>query len=326
MRTGTLHRYAFGFAAAALLAGCGALVQPQAGTTAMAARSLSSGSGFVYAGYQPYPGTIYVYSFPGLQPLFTFTLPNGTYPAGECADSAGDVFITAATSAEVGYIFEFAPGGSTPIATLSDPGDPYGCSVDPNTGNLGVANIIDYNNPYGHGWGDFAIYNGASGTPTVYYSKNVTSVTYCGFDNAGNLFADNSGGDVYELLKGSNSVRAISVRPAIKKPGQVQWDGKHITIVDYDAPNGGRRFGAEVVDRLSVSGKNASIVGKTKLVSTTSRHGGETWIADSTIAAVDGRGDRGIGVWNYPRGGKNIDQANVGRSLYGLAVSVPASH
>jgi hypothetical protein len=326
MRTPILKRLALSVSAAALLTGCSAVVQPQSGMTpTMAAHPLSSGSGFVYVNYGYTPGTVYVYSFPALQPLFTFPSPNSTYPAGECADKAGNVFITAATPSEVGYIFEYAPGGSIPIATLSDPGDPSGCSVDPNTGNLGVANAIDYHNPYGRGWGDLAIYKGASGTPTVYYSKHVTYVTNCGFDNAGNLFADNSRGDIFELPKGSSSVRVISLTPAIKKPGQVQWDGQYITIVDYDAPNGDHRFGAEVVYRLSVSGKTAKIVGKTKLSTTNSRHDGQTWITGSMITGVDGRGDRGVGVWNYPQG-SNVNRTKVGRHLYGLTVSIPAAH
>ena len=53
---------------------------------------------------------------------------------GDCADSAGNVFVTNNTE-----VLEYSHGGTSPIATLSLRGDDAaGCSIDPGTGNLAV--------------------------------------------------------------------------------------------------------------------------------------------------------------------------------------------
>ena len=65
------------------------------------------------------------------------TLTGFNEPAGECSNGK-DVWITNFGGSE---IFEYAAGGSSPLATLGDPGfRPLGCSYDPVTGNLAVSN------------------------------------------------------------------------------------------------------------------------------------------------------------------------------------------
>jgi hypothetical protein len=77
-----------------------------------------------------------VYSYPSGK--LEGTLTGFEVPTGLCSDKAGDVFVT---DFEASEILEYAHGGTTPIATLSDPGQwPSGCSVDPMTGNLAVSN------------------------------------------------------------------------------------------------------------------------------------------------------------------------------------------
>ena len=82
-------------------------------------------------------------------------------------------------------IFEYAHGGSTPIAILGDPdGAPVNCSIDPTTGNLAV---VGY--PYeGHSDG-VAIYKKARGRPTFYADSGFGDYE-CGYDDKGNLFID----------------------------------------------------------------------------------------------------------------------------------------
>lgn len=79
---------------------------------------------------------VYVFSFPAGE--LTGTLSGFAGPFGECTDTAGNVFIANARPPEV---LEYAHGGTSPIATIKDPGQyPYACSVNPTTGNLAVTN------------------------------------------------------------------------------------------------------------------------------------------------------------------------------------------
>src|SRR5579871_6367789 len=81
-------------------------------------------------------GNVYVYSFPEAKLKGTLTGLN--VPTGECVDKAGDVWIVEEGTND---IVEYAHGGTVPIATLTDPNNaPEGCSVDPTTGDLAVAN------------------------------------------------------------------------------------------------------------------------------------------------------------------------------------------
>ena len=59
----------------------------------------------------------------------------GSYgESGDCTDANGNVFISNDDN-----VFEYAHGGTEPIATLDLPGsNAIGCSVDPTTGNLAV--------------------------------------------------------------------------------------------------------------------------------------------------------------------------------------------
>ena len=92
---------------------------------------------------------------------------------GECVDGAGNVFVT---NSFKGQILEYAHGGTTPIATLSDPNQyPIDCAVDPTTGNLAVTNYFAKTGP-----GSVAIYQGAQGAPLFYAENNVNYEYYLG--------------------------------------------------------------------------------------------------------------------------------------------------
>lgn len=124
-----------------------------------------------------------VYAYP--KGVFLGTLTGFSGPEGECVDKTGDVFIAnyAASS-----ILEYAHGGTSPIATLNDPGYlPGGCSIDPTTGNLAVTNYLTT----GAGQGNVAIYKDAKGTPKAYHADPlILEMFFCGYDKAGNLFVD----------------------------------------------------------------------------------------------------------------------------------------
>src|ERR1700677_289861 len=82
-------------------------------------------------------GGVLVYSYaPGYKLVGFLAAPR--YPGGECVDKAQDVFIPDAGGGG-DVTFEYAHGGTAPIAILGDlGGGPVACSIDPTTGNLAV--------------------------------------------------------------------------------------------------------------------------------------------------------------------------------------------
>lgn len=330
MKSLRLGRYALAIgAAAALLPGCGGSQPPIAAPGAMpqshavashAGRGASwmspsaSGQNLLYV--SDGARTVYVYSYPAGQLVGTLT--GFIYPLGECVDLKGDVFIVAAAdrSDKSGVIYEYAHGGTSPIATLSDPGPAVGCSVNPSNGDLAVS---------GSG---VAVFAHATGAPTIYPSSAYVFY-YCGYDNHGNLYL--SGFDAYanqdELLRlsrGSISFDQIVLSKNLYASSifwpSVQWDGKHITV--SSASNGGR--GPVSVYRLAISGSDASIVGTTMLSSKKNRYSGQLLIQGNAIVGFDyDSGIESASRWTYPRGGHPRKTIAVLKSgiFWGIALS-----
>jgi hypothetical protein len=280
-------------------------------------------------------GKIYVYTYP--QGKLTGTLTGLLGPIGECVDSAGNVFIVAAANAsyQASTIYEYAHGGTTPVATLSDQGAGFGCAVDPATGNLAVANISDQENPKNPGYGDVAVYAGAQGSATMYYSSAYSSFgDFPGYDNKSNLYvvaesAQNHNQELVRLSNGSGSFEAISLKEKVSSGYRfwptVQWDGKH-TTVSSDSGQGRQRSDVSVY-RLSISRRHATAIGTTKLDSPRNLHGSQSWIQSNTIVGTYYyKGYANVASWQYPNGGeprstiKKITTA----SLLGLAISSAA--
>ncbi|MBV8498406.1 MAG: hypothetical protein JO003_04040 [Candidatus Eremiobacteraeota bacterium] len=246
-----------------------------------------------------------------------------TPPTGECVDRAGDVFVvTENTSESAGVIYEYAHGGTEPIATLNDPNYAFGCSVDPTTGNLAVS---------GEG---VAIYKNATGSPTV-YSSSEFGFLYCGYDDAGNLYLtaskSNSGTERFlvRLAIGSGSFEAISFGKKLYADTffepSTQWDGTRMTVSTIPEYLNGREQGPEYVYRLNISGSVAKIAGVTRLSSKKSAPAGQNWIQGERIAAAYYYRSFGhVGVWPYPRGGaprRRISHILARGEIWGVAVS-----
>jgi DNA-binding beta-propeller fold protein YncE len=159
-----------GFVAIAAFAGCGA---PQVSTTPFVQQNTRISRDGARArswmlpeaksedlAYVANVYTITAYSYP--KGKLVGTLNNFYVPYGECVDAKGDVYIT---DSRFGKIYEYAHGGTKPIKTLKDPSyQPYGCAVDPTTGDLAVAN---YSDSSGH-QGNVYVYRNAKGFPKSY--------------------------------------------------------------------------------------------------------------------------------------------------------------
>ena len=230
---------------------------------------------------------VYVYSYPGLRLEGTLTGFNA--PFGECVDAHGNVFIA---DDDASQILEYAHGGTSPIATLNDPGFyPRGCSVDPTTGNLAVVNIVSTSLKQGN----IAIYKGAKGTPKYYSDVKVYNVYSCGYDNLGNLFIDgenqaSSSFAFAELPKAAKSIKNVRLNQSIAVAGGVQWDGKYVAVGDQ---------GGDIY-QFTVTGKKGTKTGTTILGGV--GRNSEFWIQGSNIIVPDSY-KRHVAIWDYPAGG-----------------------
>lgn len=243
---------------------------------------------------------VYVYDYPSGTLVGTLDTAYGS-PTGLCVDKKGNIFITEYNGQEV---LEYKHGGTNPIASLYDPGQPIGCAIDPTTGNLAVANEMS---PSG-GYGNIAIYANAKGEPKTYQDTSALELPYwCAYDNAGNLFID---GDYIksgfkfvfvEMPKGSSGTfRTLSLAYPPGSPGGVQWDGKYITLGSATSQNG-------LIFQLTVSGSTVTVVNTTMLDGFNRMP--TYWVLNSgntkgrlgnPVIATSGAD---IGVFHYPKGG-----------------------
>lgn len=173
--------------------------------------------------------TITVYSYPTGK--LVGTLSDFYKPFGNCTDSSGDVYIT---DSSFGKTYVYAHGGTKPIRTLKNPNhQPYGCAVDPITGNVAVTNYSTGSDRTG----DVAIYRKGKGQPRSYSVYGFYYYYYAGYDTKGDLFVDGTGeyGEDFlfaELPKGAAAFKQILVDNYVAFPGGVQWDGTYLAVGD----------------------------------------------------------------------------------------------
>lgn len=231
---------------------------------------------------------VYVYSFP-LGRLVGKLTDFGA-PRSECSDGGGNVWIADVSGFDV---IEYAHGGATPIAALSTPNAPQGCSVNPVTGALavtsnprgGVVVLVFRHAPNGR-WRD----------PITYADSSMRRSMFCGYDGAGNLFVD--GVDkakrfrLDELTNGSTALKNVALSQKIAVPGQVQWDGKYLAIGDAGVS-------PSKIYQFTITSGNATEWGSTTLGGTTSVR--QFWIQGNAVVGPDY--DKDVGLWPYPAGG-----------------------
>lgn len=179
---------------------------------------------------------IRMYDFPSLRR--SGIIKGQALPGGECADSAGHVFvITRAGISQSSTISEYLAGGKNAVATLSDPGSAFGCAIDPVSGDLAVTNFYDESNPY-NTQGDVAVYQDAQGQPSMFYSSVTTNFFWCTYDARSNLYviAEHSRNEasLIRLSSGSATFEPITL-PVPLYEGQgfwptVQWDGQELAV------------------------------------------------------------------------------------------------
>lgn len=253
----------------------------------------------------PETTAVYVYSYRGGE--LTGMLTGFSNPQGLCADKAGDVFVTDPGAAK---IFEYAHGGTTPMATLNAR-NPLACSIDNVTGNLAAAN---YSDPP-----SISVYKKATRRVKVYGDQAIGELYFCGYDGHGNLYAtgyytgQNDPYALIELPAGSRRFKSITLSPSqpLIYPGDVQWDGHYLVL-------GGDANASGLVE-LSISGWTANIVGTVPL---TGGGGFSFWIQGKVLLGT-AQGD--IFFFHYPTGGEAFKSiGGPSSTLYYPVVSLKA--
>lgn len=253
--------------------------------------------------------------------VLVFTYPAGQHvgtirglqrPHGECVDAAGNVWVTNGLAED---LVEFAHGGTTPIATLTDPNAfPAGCAVDPATGDLAVMNF-----PPGSGAGSVVVYAGAKGTgqqlPTTF-----SIIPYKGaYDAEGNLWVEGSTSDgihviVGEYLALKHQWRSIRLKHAIIHPGGLQWVGDELVVGDQgpiDSPS--------TIYEFTMKGAVGKLVGTTPLANSCNMLqfvvAGKTIVAGNTC-------EKTVRYFAFPHGGMSTKTIKSGLSQpTGVALS-----
>lgn len=303
-------------AGGALTAGCDAPPPIRIAPAVVAGRA-SSRQDLVYAAASA-GNAIYVFSYPAGKLVKTIRPPKGTVSLqGLCSDNNGNVYVTALAAAgsgssDDGMLYEYKRGAGTPEKTFKLDGvRPFGCAVDPTTGDLAfattslgvTAGYVDIQAPDGSG--------------KIYYDYNISNYYYCDFDGSGNLFVDGQGDgtEMYlaEIKKGSTGYPTnltLSKSISLSGMGQIQWDGTDITLEDLTS-------GA--IDRLEIDGTRANIVGTTRLAKWYDAT--LSWINGATVLVPTGSDQTQVGVWNYPQGGKAVQTIAAPSSIFSVTLS-----
>jgi hypothetical protein len=262
-------------------------------------------------------GHVYVYSYPAGERVGTLTGFKG--PEGLCSDSAGDVYVVDTPAVAV---FKYAHGGTAPLEELHTFGYyPEGCSVDPTSGDLAVA---DYASNPKLGPGAVTIFKGGKGMGKSYQDPSFNQYLFCSYDANGNLYVDGTNAattqaELAEMPQGSTSFTDITLdRNVGPYPLGVQWDGKYVAL----------QGSTRALYRIDVTGSTGKVVKTMRFKGDRSDLVAQFWITGRTILIPYGnarRSVRKVGVWRYPAGGaatKSIHAPRDAAELFGITVSV----
>lgn len=226
-----------------------------------------------------------VYSYPKGKLVGTLTGLND--PTGLCTDKSGNVWIV---NEGASNLVEYAHGGTSPIATLGDPGqEPRSCSVNLRNGALAVSNIFTTSFTQG----SVSIYARAKGTPKTYSDPNLYEANYLGYDDRGNLFIDGFNTSFAfafaELPAHATAIKDIALNQSIGFAGGVQWDGKYVAVGDQDTNS-----------IYQVAGATGTVVGSTPLTGGADVE--QFWKQGRKVVGPNASAGT-VGFWNYPAGG-----------------------
>jgi hypothetical protein len=311
MRITLLHRLFFAFGFVATLAACGGGITPGASAISPSQNAQPAKKSDLLYVSDSSKFDVFVYTYP--QGTLSQTLTGFGDPNGLCVDKKGDVFVTDQVNEDV---VEYAHGGSTPIATLSDAEHkPADCAVNPKNGDLAVTNIQNDTTTGAHGPASVAIFKpNSSKLSKLYMDKAFASFRYCGYDPKGNLYINgyNKNGVkvlLAELPYGSSTFTTLKVSQTLFGPGGIQWNGKYLAMSDQQSE----------IYQFSISGSDATEHSSTSLEGSSSVY--QFQIQGRDVAATSAGSASLVGIWKYPAGGSAIKTITGFYEPLGLAIS-----
>lgn len=286
-----------------------------------AAASRHASSGHLIFAAAADASQLYVFSYPDGKVVRKFAPPNRAIALGGlCTDSAGHLFVTSLSKAKggamEGHLTEYKDARRLVVQTLSIPtARPFGCSIDPKTGTIAVSSV-----GLGSRRGRLETFSGGNRAGYSYYGDEIQNYYYCAYDDRGNLFVNGQGKGTQmylsELAHGKTQLTDITLDRyvSVSGMGQLQWDGSHLTLED---------FTAGAIYQISVSGSQATVVGKSPLLGWNGT--GLAAILGSSVIAPNGVSQAGIGFWKYPTGGQAKRSVSSPAGLFGLTIGVAPS-
>jgi hypothetical protein len=167
---------------------------------------------------------VFVYDYKTSQ--LVGTLHGMKQPYGMCVDAQGSVWIT---DLSAGAVVKYPHGKIVQAKRFATDGRAVGCSVDPTSGNLAVANVTTSS-----GGGSIRVFS--SSGHTDYANPQCYTLEQPGYDSQGNLYVEayspSNAVVVCELPHGGNALQPIAVDRELTGAGSAMWDGKYITLTE----------------------------------------------------------------------------------------------
>jgi hypothetical protein len=302
-------------AASALLSGCGGSqaygsAPPAENAAARASRVAPAALKQLLYISDRKAATVNVYEYPSLKEAGKLT--GFGEPAGECVDASGDVWITDSKKQQ---IVEYAQGGSSPIATLSDAAyEPNGCSIDPTTGDLAVANVKAVS-----GTGNLAIYKDAKGTAKLYDDPDIASYYFCSYDKNGTLTVDGDASDgaakLANLAAGGTKLETLTPDQSLPSGGSLEWASTTL-IIGQRHPDGHLPL---KIFRFTIDGRDAKLKGSGPLNSNKSLQ--QFTLHGPTLITAD-EDDGAVYLYRYPKTGAPFNEIKGLNGPFGTALSI----
>jgi hypothetical protein len=301
MRILAIARYALCFGLANIvLGGCGG-GSSAVGTMPQVDRpSPASATQILYA----YGDYVEMLSYPGLKTIGKLSSPSYALVL-DCADDVtGNVYFLGFKDNYRPPLISYPIGGTQSNGMIAPPENAYfnACAADPTTGNLAVLafTVISGEQFY------VAVYPPGSGLPQEYTDPNLTGLYSLAYDSQGNLFVEGTTPDnkwgLAELSKGGSQFVELSISGGKLRGGGLEWDGTDLALRLSSREHRRRRVAPPMIQRISISGSSARIIGTTKL----ERAYLGDWIqSDTVISGVFRAKNEGkIALYHYPAGGE----------------------
>lgn len=325
------RRIGFGLPCAALaaasLAGCGVTMPAAAPPPPAAAQPLmkASSCGPSVAYVTSYDNSVYIYDQQNNGGTACGQITGLTNPQGIFVDKQRNLWVAIGGNCKTVFssVFEFAPGGTTPIKTLQDPaGSATDVVVDNRSGTVYVTNFFNYTKGCASGNnGAVEVYAGGSTTPTSTLSDSHMNYAFNdAIDDQGNLYVTylelngpTGSGHIFEWHGGSGSPADLGI--TLQAPGGIQTTKNGALLVcDQLAGCGDFEPGSTTMSkRFATQSSGAFGVALDRR----ERH---AWVENPGVSSGQ------LQRWKYPGPDKRPSQAITvpGNGYSGVAVS-PAS-